>query len=105
VGPGELEAFPHIPSDRPTLASDDVLAEMLERATVSTPIPAPIPDPVVAVAAPGRRRASTRTVVARALFLLGFGGVLALLGYALQPRIAGAVRGLEERVPAATPTR
>src|SRR5690348_15648119 len=41
LGAGELDEFPYTDSNRPTYAPDDVLAEMLERATVGTPIPAP----------------------------------------------------------------
>jgi hypothetical protein len=109
VGPGELDAFPyvasdHIPSDRPTLTADEVLAEMIERATVGTPIPA-AHAAVTLAATPRARRATRRTIVARAVFTLGFGGVLALLGYALQPRLAGALRELGGRAPVATPAR
>jgi hypothetical protein len=104
VGPGELDAFPYIPSDRPTLTAEDVIAEMIERATVGTPIPA-AHAAVTLAAAPRPRRATRRTIVARAVFTLGFGGVLALLGYALQPRLAGALREVGGRAPVAAPAR
>ena len=99
VGPGELDPFPYISSDRPTYAPDDVLAEMVERATVGTPIPAPPPLPTaVTVAAAPRPRASARVTFARALFLIGLSASVATLGYAFQPRLAGAVEGLRARV-------
>src|SRR6185503_16946274 len=39
AAPGELEPVVTIASDRPTYAPDQVLAEMIERATIGTPIP------------------------------------------------------------------
>lgn len=96
VGPGELEAYTPISSDRPTLSHDEIFAEMIERATVATPLPRPPLTPELELE-PVLPRSRARTFVARALFTLLFGGVLALLGYAFQPRIAAAVnqvRGL-----------
>ena len=95
MGPGTLEAYAPISSDRPTLSHDQVMAEMIERATVGTPIPRlPLP-PELAAVAPRRRG---RKLVARALFTVLFGGALALLGYAFQPRIVAAASHVREMV-------
>src|SRR6187399_3250978 len=57
VGPGELEPVRVIASDRPTVAPDEVLAEIFERATIGTPIPAEVKAPnVTAPAAASPRR-------------------------------------------------
>lgn len=101
VGPGELDAFPYTESNRPTYAPDDVLAEMLQRATVGTPIPAPPPLPTaVTLEAPPRARASARRVVARSVGMVTLSGLLAFAGYAFQPHLVGAAHGLWTRVAA-----
>jgi hypothetical protein len=91
VGPGELEAYTPPASDRPTLSHDEIFTEMLERAMVgaplaSSPLPAE-PEPMPSLA-PGLPRQRGRILLSRALFTLLFGAVVALLGYAFQPRIA-----------------
>lgn len=107
VGPGELEPVRVIASDRPTVAPDEVLAEIFERATIGTPIPAPGLEPPNVTAPPkmtprGRRRA----LASYALFGVLFGGVLGLLGYAMRPRLVHAVDVVRARVaPLSAPTR
>jgi len=100
LGAGELDAFPYTSSDRPTYAPDDVLAEMLERATVGTPIPAPPLLPTLIVEPAKKRRPSGRARLARIALLLGLSGSVAALGYTFQPRLAGPVEVLRARIAA-----
>jgi len=102
MGPGELEPVRGIASDRPTYTPDEVLVEMLERATIGTPVPAPVhevklPD----VAPPARvttRRGRGRALVSYGLFTVLFGGVLGLLGYAMQPKLLHVMDVVRARV-------
>lgn len=106
IGPGELDPFPYTDSNRPTYVPEDVLEEMLERATVGTPIPAPPPLPTaVTIEAPPRRRASTRQVIARSVGLVALSGMLGFAGYAFQPHLAGAAHTLWARVATLVATR
>lgn len=97
------------PSSRPTLASDelyraiiggesvedDVLSAVVERATVAPALPV-IEFPsleaetseLTALEPPLAPVSRQRRIVARVAFMLLFGGVAALLGYAVEPRLA-----------------
>lgn len=100
VGPGELEPVRVIASDRPTVAPDEVLAQIFERATIGTPVPAPAVSPPDVTVAPTAtpRRSRGRALAARALFTVLFGGVLGLLGYAVRPQLMHAVDVVRARV-------
>jgi len=97
------------PSSRPTLASDELyraivgaesvqdeaLSAVVEGATVAPALPVfefpPIgAEPTEPAAIEQVRPAlSPRRLLARVAFMLLFGGVAALLGYAVEPRLAG----------------
>jgi hypothetical protein len=112
AGPGELEPVMAIASDRPTFAPDQVLAEMIERATIGTPIPPPdvtpptvTPPTATSTSMVVPRRGRGRAWGAYALFTVLFSGVLALLGYALRPTLGHAVDVVRGRVAPPSATR
>jgi len=90
LAPDEVEALALISSSRASIP-EDVLAEMLERASVGPsvrPLESPESEPPPFIPVNPRRRGA-----ARVLFAVLFGGAVALFGFALQPRIAAALHG------------
>jgi hypothetical protein len=82
--------------DSPAESRTDVTASALSPA---------LPRAAATTEAPTRPRNGTRRVVARGTFLLVFGGLLGLFGYALGPRLASSLHELQTNVAARAATR
>jgi hypothetical protein len=91
VAPDELESLALISASRDPLPDDELMAEMMQMASVGPsvrPLDHQVLEAPLFVPVNPRRRG-----FARALFAVLFGGALALFGYAFQPRILAALHG------------